>query len=96
MIINNPAWRIVEHHDVEKTYRRLPEHVRKKYEFWKELVCEHGPQALRKLPSLHDEKLKGPREGQRSSRLSLQHRVIYSVQRELVSVYVIEITPHEY
>ena len=96
MINHNSVWRIVEHHDIEKTCRRLPERIHKKYEAWKDLIYQHGPEALRQFPSLHDEKLKGRREGQRSSRLSLQHRVIYSVQRELVSVYVIEITPHEY
>ena len=44
----------------------------------------------------HDEKLKGRRVGQRSSRLSLQHRVIYSVERNIITVFVLEITPHDY
>ena len=44
----------------------------------------------------HDEHLKGERTGQRSSRLSRQYRVIYAVDREVVVVYVLEITPHHY
>ena len=38
------------------------------------------------FPGFHDEKLKGKRAGQRSSRLSLQYRVIYSVERDVVMV----------
>ncbi|OGR82513.1 MAG: hypothetical protein A2901_00400 [Elusimicrobia bacterium RIFCSPLOWO2_01_FULL_54_10] len=95
-MINNKAWQIVEHHDIEKTCWRLPPQVQKKYEFWKELIYKFGPEVLKKYPGYHDEKLNGWREGQRSSRLNLQYRVIYSVQKELVRVNVIEITPHRY
>jgi len=35
-------------------------------------------------------------EGQRSSRLNIQYRVIYSIEKEKFSVYVIDITPHKY
>jgi plasmid maintenance system killer protein len=48
------------------------------------------------FPGFHDEKLVGARLGQRSSRLNLQYRVIYEVEKGSVTVYVIEITPHEY
>ncbi|MFA7236844.1 MAG: hypothetical protein WC058_08270 [Phycisphaeraceae bacterium] len=40
--------------------------------------------------------MKGIRTGQRSSRLSLQYRVIYEVERNTVTIYVLEITPHKY
>jgi Txe/YoeB family toxin of Txe-Axe toxin-antitoxin module len=43
-----------------------------------------------------DEKLRGEREGQRASRLNIQYRVIYSVEEAVVTVRVLEITPHEY
>jgi len=49
---------------------------------------------LREFPGFHDEKLQGDRSGQRSSRLTLQHRVIYAVEEEIVTVFVLEITPH--
>ena len=51
---------------------------------------------LREFPGFHDEKLKGDRAGQRSSRLSMQFRVIYAVEKEIVTVLVLEITPHNY
>jgi proteic killer suppression protein len=89
-------WRIREHHDIEKVCRKLPPTVVKKYELWKSLVFRHGPDKLKEFPGFHDEKLKGARTGQRSSRLSLQYRVIYTVEQEIVTVLVLEITPHEY
>lgn len=89
-------WRIREHHDLDKIIAKLPLQVVKKYELWKDLVYRHGPDKLREFPGFHDEKLKGEYAGQRSSRLNIQYRVIYSVEKEVISVYVIDITPHKY
>ena len=89
-------WWIKEHHNISKACRKFPPAVVKKYELWKNLVFRHGPDKLRELPGFHDEKLAGPRAGQRSSRLSLQYRVIYSVEKKIVTVFVLEITPHNY
>ncbi|MDP2168025.1 MAG: hypothetical protein Q8J64_06820 [Thermodesulfovibrionales bacterium] len=88
-------WHIKEHRDIGRICRRLPVAVVKKYELWKDIVFRHGPEKAREFPGFHDEKLKGKRKGQRSSRLSLQYRVIYKVERDTVTVYVLEITPHE-
>ncbi len=89
-------WRIYEHRDIGKTYQKIPREILKKYEIWKEIVFRHGPEKLRDFPGFRDEKLKGEREGQRSSRLNVQYRVIYKIQRDVVTVFVIEITPHDY
>ena len=89
-------WRIQEHRDIAKVCRKLPGVVVKKYELWKNIVFRHGPEKLKEFPGFHDEKLKGEREGQRASRLSLQYRVIYTVKRDIVTVFVLEITPHKY
>jgi proteic killer suppression protein len=89
-------WRIKEHRGIEKICRSLPPAVVKKYEIWKDIVFRHGPEKLREFSGFHDEKLKGKREGQRSSRLSLQYRVIYAVEQNIVTVFVLEITPHNY
>jgi len=89
-------WHIQEHRNVAKLCRKLPEAVVKKYELWKDIVFRHGPEKLKEFPGFHDEKLTGDRQGQRSSRLSLQYRVIYSVKRDIVTVFVLEITPHKY
>ena len=89
-------WHIQEHRNIEKVCRKLPFMVVKKYELWKNIVFRHGPEKLREFPGFHDEKLKGVRQDQRSSRLNLQYRVVYTVEREAVSVFILEITPHKY
>ena len=89
-------WHIREHQKLDKVIAKLPLQVVKKYELWKDIVFRHGPGKLREFPGFHDEKLKGEFEGQRSSRLNIQYRVIYSIEKEIVSVYVIDITPHKY
>ena len=89
-------WQVREHRSVAGTCRKLPLQVVKKYELWKEIVYRHGPEMLREFSGFRDESLAGELAGQRSSRLSLQYRVIYSVEREVVTVYVLSITPHKY
>jgi plasmid maintenance system killer protein len=89
-------WHIQEHRNVAKLCRKAPDAVVKKYELWKDIIFRHGPEKLKEFPGFHDEKLTGDREGQRSSRLSLQYMVIYTVERDVVTVFVLEITPHKY
>jgi proteic killer suppression protein len=89
-------WELVEHRNVAKQLRKPPKSVLEKYQIWKDIVISDGPDKLREFPGFHDEKLKGTRSGQRSSRLSLQYRVIYEVERTEVIVYVLELSPHEY
>ena len=89
-------WNILEHRSVARTCGKLPAQVVKKYELWKDLVFRHGPDKLREFPGFHDEKLKGDRMGQRSSRLSLLYRVIYTVEKDIVTVKVIDINAHKY
>jgi plasmid maintenance system killer protein len=89
-------WHIREHHNLDKIIAKLPLQVVKKYELWKDIVFRHGPDKLREFSGFHDEKLKGEIGGQRSSRLNIQYRVIYSIEKEIVSIYVIDITPHKY
>ncbi len=89
-------WEILEHRTIAQTCKKLPLRVVKKYELWKDIVFRHGPDKLREFPGFHDEKLKGDRLGQRSSRLNLQYRVIYKVEKESVTVSVININAHKY
>ena len=89
-------WRILEPNDIDRICRKLPPNVVKKYNLWKDIVFSDGPEAVREFPGFRDEKLLGRRIGERSSRLSLQYRLIYTVDRDVVTVYVLEITPHKY
>jgi plasmid maintenance system killer protein len=89
-------WAIREHTSIGKACAAAPKAVARKYELWKEIGFRHGPEKLREFPGFHDEKPKGRREGECSSRLNLQYRVIYAVDRRIVAVFVLEITPHKY
>ena len=89
-------WHIREHHKLNKIVEKLLLQVVKKYELWKSIVFRHGPDKLREFPGFHDEKLKGEHEGMRSSRLNFQYRVIYSVEKQTITIYVIDITLHKY
>ena len=89
-------WTIVEHRSLAKVCRALPMPVLKKYELWKDIVNRHGPEKLREFRGFNDEQLSGDRQGQRSSRLNIKYRVVYSVEKAIVVVCVLEITPHKY
>ena len=89
-------WHILEHRSLDKIIEKLPLQIVKKYELWKDIVFRHGPEKLREFPGFHDEKLKGELEGQRSSRLNIHYRVIYCVEKDIITVYVIDSTPHKY
>ncbi len=89
-------WHIQEHKSVGKSCRKVPPIVLKKYELWKDLLFRHGPAILKEFPGFHDEQLQGDRKGQRSSRLNLQYRVIYYVDKNRITIYVLEISPHVY
>lgn len=67
-----------------------------RYEKWKDIGRVSGPRGLRLIKGFHDEALRGEWKGHRSSRLSLQYRVIYKVDAEEVEVLVVDMTPHDY
>jgi addiction module RelE/StbE family toxin len=89
-------WTIYEHKRVAKSLEAAPLDVQKRYEKWKDIVTISGPQGLRLINGLHDEALSGEWRGYRSSRLNLQYRVIYKVEKDRVLVQVENVTPHDY
>ena len=70
--------------------------ILKRYEKWKDIAMLSGPQGLRAIRGFRDEALSGDLKGCRSSRLSEQWRVIYSVEADVVTVQVVRVTPHDY
>jgi len=76
--------------------KSLPADVLKRYEKWKDIVEISGPAGLKVIKGFRDEPLRGEWKGHRSSRLNLQYRVIYKVEKELVLVLVVSVTPHDY
>jgi len=89
-------WEIHEHRKAVKQLESLPIDVLKRYEKWKDVVAISGPDGLSAIRGLRDEALQGEWKGHRSSRLSIQYRVIYKVQRDLFLVQVVRVTPHDY
>jgi DNA-binding XRE family transcriptional regulator/plasmid maintenance system killer protein len=86
-------WTVVESKDAAKILDRLPPQVAEKYAVWLAIVRHSGPAGLRNIKSFHDEKLPGYLAHLRSSRLSLQWRVIYRVEAQQVLVYVERVSP---
>jgi len=89
-------WQVLEHKNIDKDIKGLPEDVLMKYEKWKDIVRLSGPAGLLRIKGFRDEKLKGEWEGFRSSRLNLQYRVIYKVEGRDFIVKVVRLTPHDY
>ena len=89
-------WQIYEKKSVQKDLKYVPQDILIRYEAWKRIVELEGPAGLRLIKGFMDEALKGNWQGFRSSRLGLQWRVIYRVEREVLEIYVVEITPHKY
>lgn len=89
-------WEIYEHRKVEKQLESLPADVLKRYEKWKDIISISGPDGLKQIRGFRDEALRGEWKGHRSSRLNIQYRVIYKIEKDLVLVQVVSVTPHDY
>lgn len=89
-------WEIYEHRRADKSLRKAPVEVLKRYEKWKDIVMISGPSGLRRIKGFHDEGLKGEWRGHRSSRLGLGFRIIYRVKAKQILVEVVEVTAHDY
>jgi len=79
-----------------KELATLPAHIVGKLKAWVAAVELVGLAEVRKRPGLHDEPLKGDRQGQRSVRLSLAYRAIYVESDGQVVITVIEVSKHDY
>ncbi len=89
-------WQIYEHSKMAKQLQKTPSEVLKRYEKWKDIVRLSGPQGLRLIKGFHDESLSGNWNGFRSSRLNLQYRVIYQIDKDKILIKVMRVTPHDY
>ena len=89
-------WEIYEHRRIDRRVQRIPTDILKRYEKWKDIVRVSGPAGLKLIKGFRDEALRGEWRGHRSSRLSIQYRVIYKVVADEVLVQVIDITAHDY
>lgn len=89
-------WKIYEHKTAIKQLKALPIEILKRYEKWKDIVAISGPKGILQIKGFKDESLRGEWKGYRSSRLSIQYRIIYKIINEQLFVKVVTITAHDY
>jgi len=89
-------WEVYENRRADKSLRRAPVEVLKRYEKWKDIVMISGPQGLRRIKGFHDEILKGKWKGHRSSRSGPGYRLIYRIKAQQILVEVVDLTAHDY
>ncbi len=89
-------WQILYHRHAVKQIKKLPHQIREKLDVWVEIATQEGPSGLKTFPGFNDEALSGDWKGFRSSRLSRQYRVIYSSNKDVLRVLVVDVTAHDY
>jgi len=89
-------WQIYEHRKLSGKFKKIPVEILKRYEKWKDIVTVSGPEGLRLIKGFHDEALRGDRKGHRSSRLGLQWRILYRIEKSKLYVLVVDINAHDY
>ncbi len=89
-------WSVDLHKNVQKILRKLPQQVVNALTIWINIAQTDGPIGLRSTRGFNDEPLRGKWKGFRSSRLNQQYRVIYKVDKDIVSIFVIDVTAHDY
>lgn len=89
-------WEILEHRRVEDQLRSTPTEVQKRYEVWKNIAVFSGPEGLKRISGFRDEGLKGNWKGFRSSRLNNKFRVLYEVNEDEKTFFVVTVTAHDY
>lgn len=89
-------WAVDFHKDVKKQLRKLPKQVMNALTVWINVARIEGPVGLRSTRGFNDEPLHGKWRGFRSSRLNQQYRVIYKVNKDVVQIFVVDVTAHDY
>lgn len=89
-------YEIYENPTVRRALKKLPIEVLKRYEKWKDIARLSGVFGLRQVKGFHDEALKGNWKGYRSSRLGIQFRVLYSIEKKEIFIEVFDINAHDY
>lgn len=88
-------WKIYEHKNALKQLKALPVDILKRYEKWKDIVVISGPKGLKLIKGFNDEPLRGEWKGYRSSRLNIQYRIVYKIEKEELFVKVVKVTTHD-
>jgi addiction module RelE/StbE family toxin len=87
---------VLESKSVVKALAKAPLEVQAKYTIWKSVAQLGGVSALTAASGFKDHGLKGKWLGARSSSLSYQWRVIYTVNNNELEIKVLEVNAHDY
>lgn len=81
----------------KKQLDKIPDHIFRKYLYWRDMVEAVGLLEARKYKGFHDEPLKGQRHDQRSVRLSKGYRLFYKLVDGNFEIFeILEVNKHEY
>lgn len=86
----------------ERDIKKAPLQIARNLKTWVELVNTEGLDNVRRIPGYHDEPLRGKRRGQRSIRLNIAYRALYTIEKDesgddvVKFVSIFEVTKHEY
>jgi len=89
-------WQILYHKQAVKKIKKLQPQVLEKLDIWVEIATHEGPKGIITFPGFNDESLSGVWKGYRSSRLNRQFRIIYSCDKDVLQILVIDISAHDY
>jgi proteic killer suppression protein len=79
-----------------KQLAKAPHLIQSALVAWIDAVENQGLLVVQSLRSYRDKALQGQRQGQRSIRLNKQWRAIYRLEDDILTVTVLEVTPHDY
>ena len=86
----------------QKDLKKAPLQIAKNLKTWVELVKTEGLEKVRQLPGYHDEPLRGKRQRQRSIRLNIAYRALYTIEKDdsgddvVQFVSIFKVSKHEY
>lgn len=79
-----------------KELDKAPHEIQVAFEAWRQIIESSGPDGLRLINGYWDHALKGEWSGARASSLNKAWRVIYTVQKSVVTVTVLRVSHHDY
>ena len=89
-------WTLLESRTVKKQLCKCPREIKEEYRGWQKIVEFSGPEALKLITGYRDHALRGAWKGARSSYLNKKWRVIYYINKKEVTVFILEVNPHDY
>lgn len=92
----NSRTRVSRSKRFDEQLEKVPSYIKDKVLFWIFSVELKGLSQVSRSRGLHDEPLKGSRNGQRSVRMNRSYRLIYRMLEGWVHIELLEVHKHDY